>query len=96
MLVFFSVELGNLWPQSAFIYYISIISMETCTVAIYWVASSLDHKMYTMEFLQAEDMGEQKEMKNFFILHADMSCLLLSRISPRFSSFLDSPLGSSN
>lgn len=58
MLVFFSVELGNLWPQSAFIYYISIISMETCTVAIYWVASSLDHKMYTTDFLHAEDMGK--------------------------------------
>lgn len=66
--------------------------METCTVAIYWVASSLDHKMYMMDFLKADDMDEYKERKKFFILHTHVSCLLLSRISPRFSSFLRLPV----
>lgn len=69
MPVFFSVELGNLWPQSAFIYYISIISMETCTVAIYWVASSLDHKMCMMDFLKAKDTYGHKKRKKFYILY---------------------------
>jgi len=37
-------------------------------------------------------MDEYKERKKFFILHTHMSCLLLSKISPRFSSFLRLPV----
>lgn len=66
--------------------------METCTVAIYWVASSLDHKMCMMDFLKADSMDEYKERKKFFILHTPMSCPLLSKISPRFSSLVRLPV----
>lgn len=43
--------------------------METCTVAIYWAASSLDHKMYMMDFTKAKDMYEHKKREEFYIPH---------------------------
>lgn len=96
MLVFFSAELGNLWPQSAFIYYISIISMETCTVAIYWAASSLDHKMYMMDFTKAKDMYERKKREEFYIPHTYIwAASYYWKFHPDSACSLGSPLASS-
>lgn len=48
--------------------------------------------MYMTDFLKADDMDEYSERKKFFILHPRMSRVLLSKISPRFSSFCRLPV----